>query len=669
MSDTFHASEFVSGYLAEANDLISAASTQLLAVETAVRGGGANARGVREAFRALHTIKGLSGMVGVDPVVAIAHRLESALRAADQRGGRIDLPALDALLKGIRAIELRVRAFAEGKPVPAPSAALLEALDAIDAGAARETTDTLELDLDPALLAKLSAIDKEQLVQGLAAGKGVLRADFAPSPTKAEQGISITWVREQVKAVAEIVKVLPLSVPPGAGAPGGLSFALLLLSARTPEEIAAALPGADLAVAALAAGARPAALAELGEGEGDEPLQRGALVRVEVSRLDEAMDRLSALIVTRFRMARAVADLAAAGVNVRELSQIVVEHARQLRDLRAAVLHVRMVPVADVLERVPLLVRGLRSNTGKLVRLEVDTGRTEVDKAVAEKLSPAIVHLVRNAVDHAIEPPAQRKAAGKPEEGTLRILCHERANNQLEIAISDDGRGIDGQEIARRAGRPLAQTSGALLDLLCLPGLSTRDEVTTTSGRGMGMDIVRRTVVDQLGGELLLATTPGQGTTFTLRVPLTITIVDAFTFECEGQRFVVPVSSIDEVIDFDPRAVLRGPGGAGGGSVGLVERRGQALPLLQLSALVGLAPGKTTASKALVVRRAGEALGFAVHRMIGQQEVVIRPLEDALTRVVGVTGATDLGDGKPTLVLDLVALGGHALARLQAEAS
>ncbi|GAC1600373.1 MAG: hypothetical protein NVS4B10_12060 [Myxococcales bacterium] len=365
----------------------------------------------------------------------------------------------------------------------------------------------------------------------------------------------------------------------------------------------------------------------------------------------------------------AVADLAAAGVNVRELNQIVLEHARQLRDLRAAVLHVRMVPVADVLERVPLLIRGLRGNTGKLVRLEVDTGRAEVDKSVAEKLSPALVHLVRNAVDHAIEPAAQRKAAGKPEEGTLRILCHERANNQLEIAISDDGRGIDGAEIARRAGRPAPQTSAALLELLCLPGLSTRDEATTTSGRGMGMDIVHRTVVDQLGGELLLETAPGKGTTFTLRVPLTITIVDAFTFECEGQRFVVPVSGIDEIIEVDPAAVLRGPGRKGGGTVGLVERRGEALPLLQLGALVGLAPGPASARKALVVRRAGEALGFAVHRLIGQQEVVVRPLEDALTRVVGVTGATDLGDGRPTLVLDLVALGAQALGKLQAEAS
>ncbi len=255
---------------------------------------------------------------------------------------------------------------------------------------------------------------------------------------------------------------------------------------------------------------------------------------MDVSRVDDAMEKLSALIVSRSRLAHAVATLSAAAVDTRELKQIGADIARQLRDLRSAILTVRMVRVGEILERVPLVVRGLRRATGKLVRLEMDVGTAELDKAVAERIFPAILHLVRNAVDHGLESPEERRAAKKPEEGLLRITSSSRSNTQLEIVISDDGRGVDAAQVAARALSPVPTTDAALLDLLCRPGFSTREEVTTTSGRGMGMDIVRRVVVDQLGGELLLATVPGRGATFTLHVPLTIAIIDGFTTECGG---------------------------------------------------------------------------------------------------------------------------------------
>jgi two-component system chemotaxis sensor kinase CheA len=287
----------------------------------------------------------------------------------------------------------------------------------------------------------------------------------------------------------------------------------------------------------------------------------------------------------------------------------------------------------------------------------MDLGSAEVDKAVADRIFPAVVHLVRNAVDHAIEAPQERKAAGKSEEGQLRIVCASRGGNQLELSIEDDGRGVDRENVARRAGRPAPQTDEDLLDLLCTPGLSTRDEASTTSGRGMGMDIVRGIAEGQLGGELSMATRPGHGTTFTLRVPLTVTIVDAFTFECAGQRFVTPVSAVEEIVEIDPAAVVHAPGRRGKAS--MVQRRGQALQLVQLSNIFHLAE-EAPATRALVVRRGAEATGIAVHRMLGQQEVVVRPMEDKLVRVAGVTGATDLGDGRPTLVLDLVAVASAA---------
>jgi two-component system chemotaxis sensor kinase CheA len=488
--------------------------------------------------------------------------------------------------------------------------------------------------------------------------------------------VTITSVRERLAPVAEIVKVLPRSMPVTAETPGGLAFSLVLLAETDDATIArAAQLGPESLHSLVPAPAPPppppgsVLAAELDESERDASAPRHGFVRVDVQRLDDTMERLGALVVTRYKLARAARQLAAQGVNVRELEEVVNENARQLRDLRAAILRVRLVPVAEVLDRVPLLVRGLSRSTGRAVQLELDLGAAEVDKTVAERIFPAIVHLVRNAIDHALEAPAERLAAGKPEKGQLTVSAVERSSSQLEIEIKDDGRGVDALAVARRAGRELPKNDAELLELLCMPGLSTRDQVSTTSGRGMGMDIVRRTIVDELGGELVLETHPGRGTRFLLRVPLTITIVDAFTFETAGERFCVPVATVEEILDVDVTRLVQAPGGgqAHSATLGMLERRGEALPFVALARLLHRPPGAS--QKAFVVRRNGEPVAFAVDRLLGQQEVVVRPLEDPLVRVTGVTGATDLGDGRPTLVLDLYALagGGKRLA-LQEEA-
>jgi two-component system chemotaxis sensor kinase CheA len=222
--------------------------------------------------------------------------------------------------------------------------------------------------------------------------------------------------------------------------------------------------------------------------------------------------------------------------------------------------------------------------------------------------------------------------------------------------VSDDGAGVDRAAVARRAGRELPATDSSLLEALCRAGLSTREQATTTSGRGMGMDIVKRIVVDQLGGELSMKTEAGSGTVFTLRVPLTLTIVDAFTLDCRGQRFVVPVSSVEEILEVDPGAVRYGPM-SGAQHLGLLERRGETVPLVDLGTALRMSAAAQTTRQALLVRFRTEPMAFGLERVIGQQEAVVRPLADPLVQVAGIAGATDLGDGKPTLVLDLHSLG------------
>ena len=701
MSGTVDLAEFLSAYLEEMDDHLRASNTALMAADAALRRGQHDARAVRDLYRTLHTIKGLSAMVGVEPIVTIVHRMESLVRAADRSGGKLPLHSIDVLLEGIRAIEQRARALQDGKTPEPPPVTLLAALEELDIPAAAPVDVAPEAEsppLDPALADKLTPAEKEQIASALAEGRRAVRLDFSPSPALSARGIDINSVRERLAGRADLVRVLPIAGGPSAAVPTGLTFVLLLVTGATDAEIAAAVgldagavrplvvavtpshtpsapavpivPSAPIAEAALFVA--PVALTPVDDLESPAETEapgRGVL-RVDVGRVEEAMDRLSALIVSRFRLAHEVAALAAAGVNTRELGIIMGEHTRQLRDLRAALLRVRMVPVAEVLERVPLLVRGLCRATGKLVRLEIDTRGAELDKTVAERIFPALIHLVRNAVDHAIEPPEERRRLGKPEEGVLRISCWARSNTRLELNLADDGRGIDGETVARRAGREPPASNATLLELLCEPGFSTRDTANATSGRGMGLDIVHRIIVGELGGDLQLSTRVGAGTTFTLRVPLTIVVVDVFAFECAGQRFVVPVAAVEEIVEIDATRMLRGPtqgtqgtpGARGeamdGLHLGLVARRGEVLPVLQLGAALRLAGWKGGCSRAIVVRRGGESVAFAVDRMLGQREAVVRPLEDPLVQVRGVSGTTDLGDGQPTLVLDLLSLAG-----------
>lgn len=663
--------EFLAAYLAEVGEQLDAANGTLLKIEVSAKGALPNPRAVRDLFRALHTIKGLSAMVGVEPVVAIAHRMESVLRASDGTGGQLPAAGVDTLLFGLREIETRVRELASGGSVSEPPADLLDALDRLDPVAPAATVRApATLDLDPVLAGRLAAFELDLLVAGAEAGQRALRVDFVPSAEKAASGLSITAVRERLSGIADVIKVLPLSRASTASALGGLSFALLMVTSSTDAEIAAAVEVEPSAIERLTSvrvdEAVPSRLAplsteEVATGANSEPMRQG-FVRVDVVRLDDAMDQLSALIVTRSRLARAVAELKAAGVGVRELTEILKDNTRQLRDLRAAILRVRMVLLTDVLDRVPLIVRGLRRDSGKLVGLQIDVGNAELDKAVAERLFPAIVHLVRNAVDHALETPSERRRAGKAEEGTVRISCSAHSNTRLELTITDDGRGVDRASVALHTRTALGQTDAALLEAICLPGLSTRAEASTTSGRGMGMEIVKRIVVDELGGEIFMKTELGKGTSFTLRVPLTIAIVDAFVVECANQRFVVPVSVVEEILEIDhvqTRFAPSRPDLHGTAPLGMVQRRSETLPLLDLASILRLPGDHERPRQALVVRRGGEPVAFAVHRVLGQQEAVVRPLVDRLVQVPGISGAADLGNGKPTLVLDLCALFSH----------
>lgn len=695
-------SEFRAAYLAEVEEHLGAVNKSLLAVDAANRAGRPSPRELRELMRLLHTIKGLSAMVGIEPIVGIAHRMETVLRAADRAGGVLDDRSLETMFEGTRAIESRVRAIANNEAVVEASSSLLSHLDAAEAApapvAAAQGDAPEDDELEPIVAAKLTSSEREQLTQGVAAGQHAVRVDFVPTPAKAEQGLTITSLRERLAPLGELVRVLPLTVKSDDATPGGLLFALIFLTGASLEIVAdaAGVPVTDV-TELLAARARsrssipppPASEPEIAAFEEEEAApevsatQRAGVLRVDVARIDDTIDKLSGLIVTRSQLARAAGKLREAGADTRELEVILGDNARQLRDLRAAILRVRMVPISAVLDRLPLVIRGVGRSTGKQVRLVLEGTGAELDKAVAERIFPAFVHLLRNAIDHGIESPEERRLAGKPEQATIVVSSSSGNNRQIEIRIEDDGRGVDRARVAAKAGRPIAEGAAALLEALCTPGLSTRDAIDTTSGRGVGMDIVRKIIVEGLGGDLAMETFAGRGTAFIIRVPLTIAIVDSFTVRCANERFVVPVRVVEEIVELQSEDVVLGPRMTGR-QTRFFARRGETVPVVELSEALGL--GRLTShsaagqrgegarttpygNQALVVRRGhDDSVAFAIDRVLGQQETVVRPLVDPLVSVVGISGSTDLGDGRATVVLDLLGLSGK-IARMKEHAA
>jgi len=403
------------------------------------------------------------------------------------------------------------------------------------------------------------------------------------------------------------------------------------------------------------------ALAHRDGGEGGEPESLKSIsdtVRVDIHKLDELMNLVGELVIQRGAIGELVARLSADSATARIGNDFAKVHKaldRKLRELQSAVLDVRMVPLSQVFEKVSRVVRRLRVDLGKDVRLELRGADTELDKLIVEELVDPLMHVVRNALDHAIEPREERIAGGKDPEGRIRIEAFQRGNHVV-IAVSDDGRGIDTASL-----RSLAESKGMLqpgetlsdrevLDLIFIPGISTRSEVTETSGRGVGMDVVH-TNLTALGGVVDVESTPGRGTTIAMTLPITLAIIQSLIVVVARQRFAIPLTAVHETLLIAAAEIQRSEGRE------LLNLRGEALPLLRLAAAFDLPPSPPDAKPYVVVIGLGESrMGLLVDRLDGQQDTVIKPIQGPIPAVRGIAGATELGDQDPVLVLDVSAL-------------
>jgi two-component system chemotaxis sensor kinase CheA len=379
-------------------------------------------------------------------------------------------------------------------------------------------------------------------------------------------------------------------------------------------------------------------------------------IRVSVEKIDELMNTVGELVITQAMLSQLGQKLE--GPDAEQFRSSLANLERNMRGLQESVMRVRMLPISFVFSRFPRMARDLAQRLGKQIELKLTGQETELDKTVMEKIGDPLVHLVRNSIDHGVEMPDARLARGKPAFGTVHLDAYHRGGN-IAVEVSDDGAGLDKDRILAKAksrnlvGPNDILTDEQVYDLIFLPGFSTAEKTTDVSGRGVGMDVVRRNV-HELGGKIEIRSFPGKGSKFLITLPLTLAIVDGQTVAVGGETYIVPLVSIVESMQLKPSQVSR----IAGSQNEVISFRGDYLPIIRLHEVFGVEPRSRALHEGLIVVAEGDGrrVGLFVDDLLGQQQVVIKSLETNYGRIDGVSGATILGDGSVSLILDLPGL-------------
>ncbi len=656
----FHATFFE-----ESRENLAAMEAGLLDMES----GGGGADTIHVVFRAAHSIKGGSATFGFTAIADLTHLLETLLDEARSGKRTLDGVAISALLGSVDALRMLLAAAEHGDAIDqamlARARAELERLlsgasaaEAAPAAAAPAPTTSADpqgwsISFEPERSLFLSGNDPLRMLRELGQLgelKVACRDDALPpfnelDPFEAWLAWDLQLIGNVKRSAIEdtfawVEDQCTLSIEPLAdGAP----------AAAPAASAAAALPVPEAQVTSAApAAAAPAAATGGGRHDAGE-----TTIRVAVDKVDALINLVGELVITQAMLAQRSAELDP-GLHEQLLAGL-GQLDRNTRDLQEAVMSVRMLPVDFAFSRFPRMVRDIASRLGKKVNLKTSGEGTELDKGVIEKIVDPLVHLVRNAIDHGLETTEQRIAAGKPEAGTVTLSAAHQGGHII-IEVGDDGRGLNRERILAKAaerGIPLPEnpTDAQVWDLVFAPGFSTAEALTDLSGRGVGMDVVRKNI-NALGGQVEIRSRQGEGTTVSIRLPLTMAILDGMTVAVGGEVFILPLNVVVESLQPAADHIKTVAGDSR-----LLRVREDYVPLLDLANQYGLPATRTDAQPiAVVVESQGQRLALEVDELLGQQQVVVKNLERNYRRIAGVAGATILGDGRVALIVDVGSL-------------
>ncbi len=662
----------------------------------AMQGGALDSETVNAVFRAVHSVKGGAGAFGLDDLVRFAHVFETTLEAVRSDKLAADAHVIKVMLRAADVLADLVRASRDGRTLgdshTSASAAELASLGAASAPAAAAPVvdadgmgdfvfqplpvaappepDAWVIRFRPHAGMYAKANDAVMLLRELARlGPTSVTLDASDLPdlaTMEPEGAYLAWTVElrteqPEAAIQEVFEFVDCdcdldirAAAPAAPAAPEVDVMALIRSLQAEAAASPVVPEPEpepAPVAVKSAAPPPAAPPREETVTAAKPT-----IRVDLDRVDRLIDLVGELVINGAMLAQRVGE---AGISRASAVTVALDELEHLtREIQDSVMAIRAQPVKSVFARMPRLAREVAAMTGKQVRLTSEGEATEVDKTVIEHLADPLTHMIRNAIDHGLESPEVRRASGKPEEGTVKLQALHRSG-RIVIEVSDDGAGINRAKVRESAvAKGLVAAEAVLSDeetdnLIFLPGFSTAEKVSDISGRGVGMDVVRRSI-QALGGRIAIASRPGKGSTFTLSLPLTLAVLDGMVVTVAEQTLIVPLTAIIETLQ--PRAADIHEMGDGARVMAI---RGTYVPLIAVGAALGWAGLDPTASGAVALLVEGEDGSRAVllvDAIQGQRQVVIKSLEANYRRVPGVAAATILGDGRVALILDVDAI-------------
>jgi two-component system chemotaxis sensor kinase CheA len=628
---------------------------------------------INRLFRSAHSLKALAGMFGLESIQDLAHHLEDILDGL--RLGRVsmDSPSIGLIDEAIHTFGNLLESVGDEEALAAFNEPVEDLANRIEASAKEAVAggELQSLEIDDTLLRALTEYEEHRLRENIQRGRHIMLVGSTFEIMSFDEGLS--ELSDLIRAMGEVLSTLPA---PGETPESQIRFLLLVASDLSVAELTEALDFPNADVQSVREGAPAVEVISKPSESEPAPQEPGApdleslrsiseTVRVDIQKLDELMNLVGELAIQRASIGEIATQLKAQPKNAQigvELSKIHKSFDRKLKGIQSAVLEVRMVPMRQVFDKVSRVVRSLRRDLQKDVRLEVSGADTELDKLIVEELIDPLMHIVRNAIDHGIESMEERLAAGKDVQGCIKINAFQRGNHVV-ISVGDDGKGIDRAALLARAESLGLVAAGAelsdreILNLVFLPGLSTQSEVSETSGRGVGMDVVRENVM-ALGGAVEVESIPGRSSTISMTLPITLAIIQSLIVAVGKHRFAIPINAVHETLLIDTSEIQRSEGRE------ILNLRGDALLLRSLAEEFELGGSESLEKQFAVIVGLGEQrIGLLVDRLDGQQDTVIKPIQGPVKNIRGFAGATDLGAQDAVLVVDISSLVEDTLGR------
>lgn len=688
--------QYLDMFIEESKEHLQAINANLLLLESDPD----NTQIVNEIFRSAHTLKGMAATMGFEDMASLTHEAENVLDLIRNHKLKINSDIMDVIFQSVDLIEGMVYNIIDGGNGSADVSAPVNKLRAIVAGdleAVATHSPTVSVEATHAD----EGVDNlvSELNQNTYEHYGLDEYSITVMKQSKEAGNNLFWIKvvlrddcllkaaraymvfDNLESQGEVIKSKP-SVEDIENERFDHEFEIIFVTTKSSEEIRKTIENVseikevimeqidlsqldkesvahqEVAAAAAAPAAQTAAAAKqtdaAQQATANKKVSTGKTIRVDIERLDILMNLFSELVIDRGRLEQLARELGKS-----ELQETVEHMSRISGDLQNIILTMRMVPVEQVFNRFPRMVRDLAKELSKKVNLEIFGAETELDRTVIDEIGDPLVHLLRNSIDHGVESPTERRMAGKPEEGTVQLKAYH-SGNHVFIEVRDDGKGINKDKVLKKAidkgiVNPLTAdnlSDKQIYELLFASGLSTADVVSDISGRGVGLDVVK-TKIESLGGSVSVDSNPGKGTTFLIQLPLTLSIISAMLVQIENEKYAVPLSSIIETAVFRQDEIMMAH------RQKVIDFRGRVVPLVSLKDFFNIPDNSVEKGDevAVVIVRKGEKMaGLIVDSFIGQQEIVLKSLGKYLVNVLAISGATILGDGQVALIIDCNAL-------------